>query len=73
MSRIQRGSAVLVRDAFGRELERVAVDSPGRGEDFPVVWVCRPEEWQAAQAEGREPDAVPWPVEDVEVAEAVDA
>jgi hypothetical protein len=36
-----------------------------RGEDFPVVWVAREEEWEAAQAEGREPNAVPWPADDV--------
>lgn len=35
------------------------------GRDFAVVWICRPEEWEAAQAEGREPEGVPWPAEDV--------
>jgi hypothetical protein len=39
------------------------------GEDFAVVWVCRPEEWEQAQAEGREPEGVPWPIEDVRVIE----
>jgi hypothetical protein len=35
------------------------------GRDFLVVWICRPEEWIAAQAEGHEPEGVPWPAEDV--------
>ncbi len=68
---IARGHRIVVRDAAGHQLERVALTGPKRGEDFPVVWVCRPEEWEAAQAEGREPDGVPWPREDVAVAEPV--
>ena len=66
--KIERGTPVVVRDAFGEELRRVALSAPKRGEDFPVVWVCRPEEWEAAQAEGREPEGVPWPREDVQAA-----
>ncbi len=39
-----------------------------------VVRVCTEEEWSAAQQEGREPDGVPWPIEDVErVEESIDA
>lgn len=68
---ITRGQRVLVRDAMGQQLERVALTGPKRGEDFPVVWVCRVEEWQAADAEGRDPEGVPWPREDVLVAEPV--
>jgi hypothetical protein len=66
---IHRGTPVLVRDAFGDELPRVALSGPKRGEDFPIVVVCRPEEWKAAYDEGREPDGVPWPREDVRVVE----
>lgn len=63
---IERGQRIVVRDAFGEDLERIALGGPKRGEDFPVVWVCRPEEWDSAQAEGREPQGVPWPREDVQ-------
>jgi hypothetical protein len=35
------------------------------GEDFAVVWVCREEEWTAAQREGREPVGIPWPADAV--------
>lgn len=66
---IERGIRLVVRDAAGAELERVALSGAKRGEDFPVVWVCRPEEWESAHAEGREPEGVPWPREDVELAE----
>jgi len=60
---------VTVVDAVGDELPRIALSQPKRGEDFPVVWVCRPEEWEAARAEGREPEGVPWPREDVRAVE----
>jgi len=62
---IDAGQHVVVTDAFGRELERVAIGGPERGADFPVIWVCRHEEWKSAREEGREPAGVPWPVEDV--------
>jgi hypothetical protein len=35
------------------------------GRDFPVVWVCTEAEWQRANSEGREPQGIPWPAEDV--------
>jgi hypothetical protein len=67
---IEPGTEVLVKTADGGVLRRRAVSDVERGQDFPVVWVVREEEWVAAQIEGREPDAVPWPAEDVEAAEA---
>lgn len=70
MALIEHGSKVAVRDAFGDELPRRAVTGVVDGDDFPVVWVCREEEWEAARAEGREPDAVPWPAEAVWSADA---
>ncbi len=65
------GSHVIATDAFGRELDRVAISGPERGADFPVIWVCRPEEWTLAQEEGRAPNGVPWPIEDVSAVAAV--
>ena len=62
---IERGEAVAVRTAFGTQLERVATTGVEKGHDFPVVWVATREDWDAAVAEGREPDALPWPAEDV--------
>ena len=70
---IEPGNRVTVRSATGERLERRAVSAIEPGHDFAVVWVCREEEWEAAKAEGRDPEATPWPAEDVELQEAVTA
>jgi hypothetical protein len=62
---ITRGDRVLALNARGERSERIALSDAVMGRDFLVVWICRPEEWEAAQAEGREPEGVPWPAEDV--------
>jgi hypothetical protein len=59
------GDQVEVVDAEGERLRRRTLGGVVDGVDFPVVWVCREEEWLAAQREGRKPDGVPWPAEDV--------
>ena len=64
---ITPGSEVKVRNALDERLRLIATTGVVRGIDFPVVWVCEPDEWTAAQAEGREPQAIPWPAEDVSV------
>jgi hypothetical protein len=68
---IRPGNRVAARDAFGQENPRRAISGVSAGHDFPVVWICREDEWEAAQQEGREPDGVPWPAEDVHVREDV--
>jgi hypothetical protein len=65
MGKFQSGDHVEVIDAEGERLSRRALSGIVDGEDFPVVWVCREEEWTAAKREGREPEGVPWPAEDV--------
>jgi hypothetical protein len=65
MSSFERGAKVTVRNAAGNELPKRALSGVERGGDFPVVWVCREQEWEAAASEGREPDGLPWPAEDV--------
>jgi len=62
---IAPGDRVLALNARGERGERVALSEVVPGHDFPVVWICRPEEWEAARLEGREPEGVPWPAEDV--------
>jgi hypothetical protein len=54
-------------DAFGeRKLRRALSGVEVEGHDFPIVWLVSEEEWETAQAEGREPEGrVPWPAEDV--------
>ena len=70
MTSIERGTRVIVRDAFGQELERRALSGVEPGDTFAIVWACREDEWMEAEADGREPDATPWPAEDVRVAES---
>jgi len=52
-------------DVSGNRLRRRALGGVVPGYDFPVVWITSEEEWEAAQAEGRDPEGVPWPAEDV--------
>jgi len=69
---IVAGQEIEVRDAFGQTLRRRALTGVEPGDTFPVVWAAREEEWVAARAEGREPEATPWPAEDVRPVEAED-
>lgn len=64
---ITSGALVEVVNARGERTERVALSGVVAGRDFPVVWVCRPAELEAAEAEARDPEGVPWPAEDVQV------
>lgn len=63
---IAPGAMVSALDAFGNRNRRRAITGVVDGMDFPVVWVCRDEEWERAHEAGRDPEGVPWPAEDVE-------
>ena len=65
LAEVVNGSAVITRNARGELNSQVATTSVTPGMDFMVVWVSRTEEFHAAIHEKREPDAVPWPAEDV--------
>lgn len=65
LSDVQPGSAVIVRDASGKFLSKIATTGVVEGSSFLVVWVARPEETALAAVSRRDPDAVPWPAEDV--------
>jgi hypothetical protein len=65
MREIQAGMRVQITGGSGIVLEKRAVSGVIDGSDFPVVWACGESEWKAAEAERRDPDAVPWPAEDV--------
>lgn len=73
MGKFTAGDHVDALDAEGERLPRRALGGMVDGADFPVVWVCREEEWRAAQSEGREPEGVPWPAEDVRLRESATA
>lgn len=63
---VRPGDRVHTVNAFGERQERRAISGVElEGHDFPVIWVCREDEWTAALEENREPEGVPWPAEDV--------
>lgn len=66
---ITRGDAVTVRTAFGDLLERVALTGVEMGRDFPVIWVCSRDEWEASNTETDQPEGLPWPADDVRLVE----
>lgn len=68
MHAIEPGARVIARRADDQTVERRAMTGIVQGEDFAVVWICAESEWEAAQADGREPQGVPWPAEDVTLA-----
>lgn len=70
---INPGDKVLVRTAFGDEVERRALSGVTQGLDFLIVWVCEEGEWTRAQASGADPVGVPWPAEAVQTLREVSA
>lgn len=69
MATVERGMRVQVRTADGLELPRRAVSGVEiEGHDFPIVWVTTEEEWDGAAGNGHQPEARPWPAEDVQPA-----
>lgn len=66
---IKRGDTVVAHTAEGTERELKALGGVTAGGDFAVVWVCSEAEWNAAETEGRDPEGIPWPAEDVKVAD----
>jgi hypothetical protein len=66
MDDVQRGDWITAKAADGKARELRALDGTVAGGDFAVVWACSPAEWEAAESEGREPEGIPWPAEDVE-------
>lgn len=67
MGEAQRGDRIEVQGADGEDRELRALGSTIAGGDFAVVWACSLSEWDAATAEGRDPEGIPWPAEDVKV------
>lgn len=69
MVTVEPGTLIRVRDVKGELLPRIALSGVEvDGHDFPIVWACTEREWEAATAENREPEGIPWPAEDVLVA-----
>jgi hypothetical protein len=66
---ITYGAALEAATADGSTRSLRALTGVVPGGDFAVVWACSEREWEAAQAEGREAQGIPWPAEDVRVVE----
>jgi len=73
MAEIKPGARVLARTSSDRMLNRRAITGIVQGMDFPVVWVCPENEWQAARTDGRPPDALPWPASAVQLDESAES
>lgn len=67
---ITRGAVVQAAAADGTTRTLRALTGVVAGGDFAVVWACSEREWSAAEAAGREPQGIPWPAEDVALADA---
>lgn len=67
MADIRRGDLIAAEAADGEKRELRALGGTVAGGDFAVVWACSVTEWDVAEAEGREAEGIPWPVEDVQV------
>lgn len=62
---ISKGDSVIVRTAHGTRVPTVAMSGIERGRDFPIIWVCTPEDF-ARDGFERSASWRPWPVEDVQ-------
>jgi hypothetical protein len=72
MQAIKPGDWVQVRAADGRWFRRRATTGVVAGDDFPVVWVCREEDWLTGESDQRPPNALPWPETDVKTGGTAD-
>lgn len=59
---IEAGMLVEAMTASGTTVRMRATGQPVQGRDFPVVWVCTEEEWDAAPGEIA---GIPWPLDSV--------
>ena len=66
MDEVRHGDRVRAAGADGASRTLRALGGVVAGGDFAVVWACSEHEWTAAEAEGRDPEGIPWPAEDVE-------
>lgn len=70
---IQRGTFLTCATAGGGRVIMRALSSVEQGLDFPVVWVCIPEEYEHTEATEGGPHGIPWPLTAVQVAEGVES
>jgi len=68
-TQIAKGDRVLATTAHGDQAPMVAMSGLTRGRDFPIIWVCLPEDFERDGFERTE-FWRPWPAEDVVLADA---
>ena len=64
---IEPGTLLEATTATGDTVLLRAISHPGKGRDFPVVWVCTEEEYERARGAGDKPDGIPWPLDAVSI------
>jgi hypothetical protein len=64
---IRAGDLLKCETAGGGHVTMRALGTVEQGYDFPVVWVCTPEEYDRAQEAEDEADGLPWPYSAVRV------
>lgn len=62
---VEPGMLLRCVGAGGEERTARAISGVTAGGDFAVVWACSEREWDDAVEHDREPDGIPWPIEDV--------
>jgi hypothetical protein len=63
------GTLLDCETAGGGHVVMRALGPPEQGRDFPVIWVCTPEDYERS---GSMPDGVPWPRSAVRVLEGAE-
>jgi hypothetical protein len=65
MISISIGQRINVTTADGRRLAKIAVSGPVDGDDFRIVWVCKPEDWPMDITSVNNYKTMAWPIEAV--------
>lgn len=64
---IEHGTFLACETAGGGHATMRALGPAMQGLDFPVVWVCTPEEYEHQEATGEDPRGIPWPLTAVQI------
>jgi hypothetical protein len=66
---IKPGDQVFAITSSGMSLPRRAVSGiEETGHAFPIIWICRDDEYESALQEGRSPSGTAWPADAIRLA-----
>jgi hypothetical protein len=66
---IKPGDQVFALTSSGKALPRRAISrTEETGHAFPIIWICRDDEYEMALEEGRAPSGTAWPAAAVRAA-----